>query len=272
MSARQLLASPSGLAAPAGDEFKAPGTEIFEWGPLWEGAPSWVTKPTLIATLSVIIVVGFFWAAFNKPKLVPRGVQNVGELGYLFVRDQVARPMIGKDADRWMPFLLSTFFFILVINWMGVVPVLQLPIASHIAFPIVLALVVYVMMWGLSIKNQGFVGWFKNMMFPPGLPKPLYVLYAPIELLSTIILRPFTHSVRLFANMFAGHLLLAFFATVAYWFLFEKLTVLGAGIGVLGFVMTIVMTAFEIFVQALQAFIFAMLAASYIGGAIHPEH
>ncbi|XVQ12417.1 F0F1 ATP synthase subunit A [Spirillospora sp. CA-255316] len=266
MSARHLL------AAPSGDEFQAPGTEIFDWGPLWDGAPSWVTKPTLIVTLSVIIVVGFFWAAFNKPKLVPRGVQNVGEVGYLFVRDQIARPMIGKEGDRWMPFLISTFFFILIMNWMGVVPVMQLPAPSHIAFPIVLALFVYAIMWFLSIKHQGFIGWFKNMMFPPGLPKPLYVILAPIEFLSNIILRPFTHAVRLFANMFAGHLLIAFFASVAYWFLAEKLTVLGAGVGLIGFLMTIVMTAFEIFVQALQAFIFTLLAASYIGGALHPDH
>jgi F-type H+-transporting ATPase subunit a len=265
VSARHLLAA-------QGEEFHAPGTEIFEWGPLWHGAPSWVTKPTLIVTLSVIIVIGFFWAAFNKPKLIPRGVQNVGEVGYLFVRDQIARPMIGKDGDKWMPFLLSTFFFILIMNLMGVVPVMQLPGPSHIAFAIVLAIVVYAIMWFLSIKHQGLGGWFKNMMFPPGLPKGLYILYSPIELLSTLIVRPFTHSVRLFANMFAGHLLLAFFATVSYWFLVEKLTVLGAGVGLVGFLLTIVMTGFEMFVQALQAFIFTILAASYIGGAMHAEH
>ena len=265
MSARHLLAA-------QGEEFHAPGTEIFEWGPLWDGAPSWVTKPTLIVTLSVIIVVGFFWAAFNKPKLVPRGVQNVGEVGYLFVRDQIARPMIGKDGDKWVPFLLSTFFFVLIMNWMGVVPFMQLPGPSHIAFAVVLAIFVYLLMWGLSIKNQGLVGWFKNMMFPPGLPKGLYFLYAPIELLSTLILRPFTHSVRLFANMFAGHLLIAFFASVAWWFLAERVSPLGLPVGILGFLMTVVMTGFEIFIQALQAFIFALLAASYIGGALHPDH
>ena len=143
---------------------------------------------------------------------------------------------------------------------------------GSISFAIVPAAVVYVLMLFLSIKEQGLVGYFKNMMFPPGLPPALYVILAPIELLSNIILRPFTHSVRLFANMFAGHLLIAFFATVAYWFLFEKLTVLGAGVGLIGFLMTLIMTAFEIFVQALQAFIFTLLAASYIGGALHPEH
>jgi F-type H+-transporting ATPase subunit a len=260
------------LASEGKGEFEAPGTEIFHWKPLWDGAPSWVTKPTLIVALCAIGVIWFSWAAFRSPKLVPRGIQNVGEVAYLFVRDQVARPMIGKEGDNWMPFLFSTFFFILFMNWMGVVPILYLPVNSHIAFPIVLALTVYVMMLFLSIKHQGLVGYFKNMMFPPGLPKPLYVILAPIELLSNIVLRPFTHAVRLFANMFAGHLLLAFFASVAYWFLVEKLTPLGAPVGLVGFLMTIVMTAFEMFIQALQAFIFVLLAASYIGGALHPDH
>ncbi|MFG2002056.1 F0F1 ATP synthase subunit A [Spirillospora sp. NPDC048911] len=266
------MSAPHLLASGSGDEFEAPGLEIFDWGPLWDGAPSWLTKPVLIVALAVVALTWFSWSAFRSPKLVPRGVQNVGEVAYLFVRDQVARPMIGKDGDKWMPFLFTTFFFVLFMNLAGVVPVLQLPATSHIAFPIVLALVVYVMMLFLSIKHQGLVGYFKNMMFPPGLPKPLYVILAPIELLSNIILRPFTHAVRLFANMFAGHLLIAFFATVAWWFLAEKLTVLGAGIGVVGFLMTVVMTAFEIFVQSLQAFIFTLLAASYIGGALHPDH
>lgn len=270
MSAPQLLASAGG------DEFEAPGLHIFDWKPIFgEDGPAWLdwfTKPALIVILSVLIVVAFSWAAFNKPKLVPTGVQNLGEVFYLFVRDQVARPMIGKDGDRWMPFLFGTFFFVLVMNLMGVVPVMQLPATSHIAIPVVLALTVYVMMLFLSVKNQGLVGYFKNMMFPPGLPKALYLILSPIELLSNLVLRPFTHAIRLFANMFAGHLLIAFFATVAWWFLAEKLTVLGAGVGVIGFLMTIVMTAFEIFVQSLQAFIFTLLAASYIGGALHPEH
>jgi len=269
------VSAPHILAAESGGEFHAPGVELFDWGPLFPGGPAWLewlTKPVLVVLLSVIIVCAFAWAAFRKPKLVPRGAQNVGEVAYLFVREQIARPALGKDSDRWMPFLFATFAFILVMNLMGVVPVLQLPGPSHIAFAIVLAAVVYVMMIFLGIKHQGLVGYFKNIMFPPGLPKLLYVVLAPIEFLSTIILRPFTHSVRLFANMFAGHILLAFFATVGYWFLIEKLTPAGFGVGVVGLLMTIIMTGFEMFIQALQAFIFTVLAASYIAGSLHAEH
>ncbi|GAA2885262.1 F0F1 ATP synthase subunit A [Streptosporangium fragile] len=258
------------LLAP-GDEFTPPGLELFDTPPIIPGV-DWFTKPVLLALLSTVIVVAFCWSAFANPKIVPRGVQNVAEVGYMFVRDQVARPFLGKDADRWMGLLLSIFFLVWVWNLMGVIPVVQFPVASHIAFPVVLALSIYVLKVYLGIKHQGAVGYFKNMMFPPGLPKPIYVLLAPIEFLSNLIIAPFTHAVRLFANMFAGHIILAFFSLVGFWFLFEKLTPLGAPLGVVGVIMTIAMTGFEMFIQFLQAFLFAMLAAMYIGNSLHAEH
>ncbi|GHH68133.1 ATP synthase subunit a [Streptosporangium violaceochromogenes] len=259
------------LLASGEDKFTPPGLELFESPPIIPGV-DWFTKPVLLALLSTLIVVAFCWSAFAKPKLVPRGVQNIGEMGYMFVRDQVARPFLGKDADRWMGLLLSLFLMVWVWNVMGVVPVLQFPVASHIAFPIALAIIVYLLKLYLGIKHQGPIGYFKNMMFPPGLPKPIYLLLGPIEFLSTMIIAPFTHAVRLFANMFAGHIILAFFSLVGFWFLFEKLTPLGAPLGVIGVVMTIAMTGFEMFIQFLQAFLFAMLAAMYIGNSLHSSH
>ncbi|MEW1847275.1 F0F1 ATP synthase subunit A [Nonomuraea angiospora] len=261
------------VLAPPEDQFRAPTPdELFNsFTPIIPGV-DWFTKPVLLAILSAVLVIGFCWAAFANPKVVPRGVQNVAEYGYMFVRDQVARPFLGKDADRWMGLLLTLFFLVLVWNLMGVVPVLQFPVASHIAFPIVLAGSIYVLKVYLGMKHQGPVGYFKNLMFPPGLPKPIYLLLSPIEFLSNLIIAPFTHAVRLFANMFAGHMLLAFFSMVGFWFLFEKLTPLGAGVGVIGVVMTIIFTAFEMFIQFLQAFLFAMLASMYIGGSLHAEH
>lgn len=260
------------LTVLAADEFKAPGPELFDIPPLWDGAPFWLTKPVVLAVLSSLVMVMLCWSAFGNPKLVPRGIQNVAEMGYMFVRDQIARPFLGKDTDRWMGLLLSIFLLVWLWNLLGVVPVLQFPVASHIAFPIVLAAAVYLLKIYLGIKHQGPIGYFKNMMFPPGLPKFIYVLLAPIEFLSNMIIAPFTHAVRLFANMFAGHLILAFFSMVGFWFLFEKLTPLGAPVGVVGVLMTIAMTALELFIQFLQAFLFALLAAMYIGGSLHPEH
>ena len=131
---------------------------------------------------------------------------------------------------------------------------------------------VWVIYNGVGIAKHGFFGYLRHTSLPSGVPVFMWPLIIPLEFVSNIIVRPITLSLRLFANMFAGHLLIAFFSAVAWWFLAEKLTALGAGVGLIGFVMTIVMTAFEIFVQALQAFIFTLLAASYIGGALHPDH
>ncbi|MQY09317.1 F0F1 ATP synthase subunit A [Actinomadura macrotermitis] len=261
--------------ASGGQEFHAPDSSIFHWGPLFPDGPAWLrwlTKPVLIIALSAAIVTAFCGAAFRRPRLVPRGLQSPGELGYLFVRDQIARPTIGKDGDAWMPLLFPLFLFVLVMNLMGVVPVLQLPGTSHFALPLLLALMVYGLYLFLSVRHQGLTGYARNVMFPPGQPWWVYLVLSPIELLQHLVLRPATLSIRLFANMFAGHLLLAFFASVAYWFLAVKVTPAGFGVGLVGALMSVVMTAFEMFVQALQAYIFTLLAASYIDGAVHPEH
>ncbi|MGI5273452.1 F0F1 ATP synthase subunit A [Nonomuraea sp. CA-218870] len=258
----------------ASPDFRAPTPEdLFDFPPLWQGAPYWLTKPVLLAVVGVVVVCAFAWAAFSRPKLVPRGVQNVGEYAYLFVRDQIARPYLGKDTDRWMPLLFSLFLLTLVWNLTAVVPVLQFPVTAYASFPWVLAAVVYLIKLYVAFTRHGFSRYLKGMMFPPGLPKPLAItLYAPLELVYFFVTAPFTHAVRLFANMFAGHTLLAFFSAVGFWFMIERPTLPGLTLGVLGVAMTIVMTAFEIFIQFLQAYLFTMLAALYIGSSLHPEH
>ncbi|SNR27984.1 F0F1 ATP synthase subunit A [Actinomadura mexicana] len=258
------------VLASGGDEFQAPGPELFDFPPLFAGGPEWLTKPVVFAVVGSLLVCVFFWSAFAKPKLVPRGVQNLGEVGYMFVRDEIARPFLGKNTDRWMPMLMSMFFLIWIWNIFAVVPVVQFPIASHIAFPIVLALFVYIAKIYLGLRHQG-IRYFSNMI-PRGLPLPVYFLLVPIEYLSTFVLAPFTHAVRLFANMFAGHMILAFFSLVGFWFLFEKPTVAGFGVGIIGVIVTIAMTALELLIQFLQAFLFTMLAAMYIQSGLEADH
>jgi F-type H+-transporting ATPase subunit a len=259
------------LASSGGEEFQAPGPEIFDFPPLFAGGPAWLTKPVLFSVVGSLVLCAFFWSAFAKPKLVPRGMQNIGEIGYVFVRDQIARPFLGKNTERWMPLMMSVFFLVWIWNIFSVVPIIQFPIASHIAFPVVLALFVYCLKVYLGIKNQGPRKYFTNMI-PRGLPLPVYFLLVPIEYLSTFIIAPFTHAVRLFANMFAGHTILAFFSLVGFWFLFEKPTVAGFGVGIIGVLVTIVMTAFELLIQFLQAFLFTMLAAMYIQSGLEADH
>jgi F-type H+-transporting ATPase subunit a len=226
------------------------------------------TKPMLLALVCAVLVVWFFWAAFAKPKLVPRGVQNVGELGIMFVRDQILRPMMGKRGDSYLPFLVSLFFFIWLMNLMEIIPIAQFPPMSMIAFPAALMLMVYGSYTYLGIKHQGLGGYFRNMI-PRGVPPGILVILAPVEVLQYVLIRPFTLAVRLFANMFAGHILLLIF-TVATWYLFSLS--IGLLFSVTSFVLTVVLTAFEMLIQALQAYIFTILTAQYIGGSLEAGH
>ncbi len=253
----------------SGCGYPAPGyPSSFLYGPLFKIGSFTFNKPMLLAVICAAIVIAFFWAAFAKPKIVPRGVQNVGELGVLFVRDQILRPMMGKRGDGYLPFLVALFFFIWVMNIMEIIPVAQFPANSEFAFPAALMLMVYGTYNYVGIKNQGLLGYFKNMI-PSGVPGGILLILAPVEILQYIIVRPFTLAVRLFANMFAGHILLLVF-TLATWYL------LTLGIGLLwsatSFILTVVLTAFELLIQALQAYIFTILTAQYIGGALVAEH
>ncbi|GAA4944542.1 F0F1 ATP synthase subunit A [Uniformispora flossi] len=249
--------------------FPAPGLDIFEFKPIFSIGSFDFTKPMLLCLISMLIVISFFWASFSKPKLVPRGIQNVGELGYLFVRDQISRETIGKKGDKFVPFLVSMFFFVWIMNLMSIIPIAQFPVTSRIAYPVSIVAMVWLTYLYLGIKHQGFVGYFKNMMFPPGLPKWIYVLLAPIEFLSNIIVRPFTLAVRLFANMFAGHMLIVTFS-VAAWYLLGP--TIGALYSATSFVVVVALTAFELLIQGLQAYIITLLTASYISSSLESEH
>ena len=260
----------SHVSSPAHCGFPAPGypgptfifTPFFRWGGFY------FTKPMLLALVCAVGVVAFFWAAFANPKIVPRGVQGLGEMGIGFVREQILLPMIGKRGDKFLPFLVSLFFFIWLMNLMEIIPVAQFPPMSMIAFPVALMLMVYGTYTYLGIKHQGLGGYFKNMI-PTGVPGPILIILAPVEILQYVLIRPFTLAIRLFANMFAGHILLLIF-TLATWYLFS-LTI-GLLFSVTSFVLTIVLTAFEMLIQALQAYIFTILTAQYIGGSLEAGH
>jgi F-type H+-transporting ATPase subunit a len=259
----------SGCHIFSGCGYPAPSVSDFYFKPIFSIGGFHFTKPMLLALVCALAVVGFFWSAFARPKLVPRGAQNIAELGILFVRDQILRPQLGKKGDSYLPFLTALFFFVWVMNVMGIIPLAEFPATSKIAFPLALTLMVWITYLTLGIRHQGAIGYFKNMAVPPGAPWWILPLLSPIELLSNIFVRPFTLTIRLFANMLAGHLLLLVFA-LASWYLFS------ASVGLLfaatSFVMTIVLTGLEVLIQALQAFIFATLTATYIAGAYETAH
>jgi F-type H+-transporting ATPase subunit a len=244
-----------------------PISHTVEWPDIFGSGPLAVNKVVLFMWISVLIVFLFYFVASRRRQLVPTGLQNVAESAVNFIREGVVLQTMGPEGLGWTPFLLTMFSFIFVCNIWGIMPTIQMPVNARMALPALLAVLVWVLFNFVGIKSQGFFGYFKSMMFPPGVPKALYILVTPIEFVSTIFVRPLSLAVRLFANMLAGHLLLISFAVItsALWSATYVLAILPLGL-------LIALTGFEILVAFLQAFIFTILTAVYIGGAMHPEH
>jgi F-type H+-transporting ATPase subunit a len=269
VSADQVLAFETNCHLFDGCGFPAPGLQSFVFDPLVSIGSFHFNKPMLLALLSTIVIVGFFWAAFSRPKVVPGKLQMVGEAGYDFVRRGIVYETLGKKVgEKYVPLMVSLFFMVWIMNLWSIIPVAQFPVTAIISFPVALAAVVYVLWMYLTFKKHGFVGGFKNITgYDKSLGKVL-PLSMTIEFFSNVLVRPFTHAVRLFANMFAGHTLLLLF-TIATWYMLNGLGIAYAGVS---FVMTIVMTAFELFIQAVQAYVFVLLACNYVQGALAENH
>src|ERR1700685_2060070 len=266
--ARVVADAAGGCHLFSGCGFPAPGLQNFSFKPLFSVGSFHFTKPMLIAVLCTVIVIVFFWLAFRKPKLVPRGIQNLGELGILAIRDQILRPSLGREGDVYLPFLVSLFFYIFLMNLMELIPVFQFPAMSRIGFVVPLAIMVYGLYLYLGFKNQGAWGYISNM-WPRGVPWPVYIILIPVELLRFFILQPFTLGIRLFANMFAGHLLLSIFM-VATWYLASLSIGLLYAAGSLFLVFFVFLL--ELLVDVLQAFIFTTLPATYIADPLEHGH
>jgi F-type H+-transporting ATPase subunit a len=253
----------------SGCGYQAPSISNFYFKPLFTIGGVQFTKPILIMVLSLVILLALFGAAFRRPQRVPRGLQNLGEMAVLGVRDQILRPQLGSKGDRYLPFLVSLFFFIYFMNIFELIPVFQFPATSKYAFPLGLTLVVWVTYLSIGIKNQGPIGYFKNMAVPSGAPWWILPLLSPIELLSNIFVRPFTLSIRLFANMLSGHLLLLVFSVGAWYLLSLSIGLVFAAASLIVFLLVFLL---EILITLLQAFIFTTLTAYYISDALAPAH
>jgi F-type H+-transporting ATPase subunit a len=252
----------------SGCGYPAPGLQDFNFRPIFSIGSFHFTKPMLIVVLCAAIVIAFFGAAFWKPKLVPRGIQNLGEIALLGVRDQILRPSLGKKGDNFLPFLTALFFFIYLMNLMEIIPFFQFPATSRSAFPWSLVAMVYLTYLYLGFKNQGFAGYFKNMI-PRDVPTWVLGILVPIELARYFIVQPFTLAVRLFANMFAGHLLLLIFYLATWYLASLSIALVFAATS---FIMVIAVTALEALIQLLQAFIFTTLTAVYIADSLEAGH
>ncbi|TDD93145.1 ATP synthase F0 subunit A [Saccharopolyspora karakumensis] len=251
-----------------GGTFQPPGADSFFLPPIAGG----VTKPMVLVVASAIIVGAYFLIATRNLKLVPGKGQFVAEFAYEFSRNKIAREQIGaKDFRPFVPLIFALFTFVLVNNLFGIIPLIQFPTMSKIGFPIALAAVVYVVFHGVGFARHGFLGYFKHIMFPPGVPKPIYLLLAPIEFLQKFVAQPAALAVRVFAAMFAGHLILLVFTLGGEYLLLEA-SVAFKPISVVAFAFAIALTFVEALIQVLQAYIFALLAANFIGAALAEGH
>ena len=246
-----------------------PIENLVEWpnfiGDDWYG----FNKIALTYLIAAGATVLFFVIANSGRKLIPKGVQNLGESSVKFIEDGVIMETIGPDGLRYLPYLASLFFFILISNLFEVIPGFQMPANARMGGPAFLALLTWAYFIIVGCKHQGPLKYLKSSLFPPGVPAALYILVTPIEFISTFLVRPFSLAVRLFANMLAGHILLVTFGVLC-----ATLWVLGPLLAVLpfSFFMLVALTGFEVMVSFLQAYIFTILAAVYLGGAMHPEH
>ena len=268
-----VLASSLGTLAAEGAEggHFPPTPEIF-WQPLVEVTPWFtITRPMVVALLSVALISWWLIATTKKAAVVPSKGQYLTEGVYGFVRNGIAKDMIGgHEFIKFVPLLFSLFIFILVNNLFGIIPPIQLPTMSRIGFPIALVLIVYVVYHAIGIKKHGLGGYFK-FMIPGGLPgwiKPFILL---LEMITFFITRPLTLALRLFGNMFAGHMLLVVFIVGGYELLMADSMALKFA-AIPSWVLAFAFTLFEGLVQFLQAYVFTLLAASYIGGALVDEH
>jgi F-type H+-transporting ATPase subunit a len=247
-----------------------PVSHLTRWPDIFfEGTPYAINKTVLIYIAAVVITLVFFFAAGRRGQLVPRGVQNVAESSLEFVREGIILQTMGPEGMRYLPFLTTMFFFIFIANLFEIVPFIQFPGNASFAIPLILAALVWIIFNVVGIVKQGPFSYLKTSLFPPGVPKPLYILVTPIEFVSIFMVRPFSLAIRLFANMLAGHLILATFAILCA-SLFS--TTLLVAILPFSFGLLVALTAFEILVAGLQAFIFTILTGVYVGSSMHPEH
>ncbi len=215
--------------------------------------------------LMVLVVKMARHYAKNTGK-APKGIYNLIEPLILFLRDDIARPTIGKRADRYMHLLLSIFFFIFTLNLFGLIPVFPggANVTGNISITMVLALVVFI-----TVTLSGNKYYWKHI-FMPDVPVWMYIIIIPIEILG-VILKPFVLMLRLFANITAGHIIiLGFFSLI---FIFGNMNPgLGYAVSPLSVAFTLFMSLLELLVAFLQAFVFTLLSSIYIGMAVEEHH
>lgn len=212
--------------------------------------------------IAILITTFIFVARSYKKSLIPHGVSNLTEVLILFVRDEIARPTIGKGYERFLPYLLTVFFFILTCNFLGLLPYGSTA-TSNISVTATLAVISFLFIQIGGMMKNGVFGYFKGLI-PHGIPFWLLPIMLVVEILG-LFTKPFALAIRLFANMTAGHIVIL--ALIGLIFILHTYVVVPVSISFALFIFLL-----EILVALLQAYIFTMLSSLFIGMAVHQEH
>ena len=228
------------------------------------GVDASFTNSSLFMVVAVLLTLGFLIYSMNARSLVPNRLQSISEVGYEFVANMM-RESIGHGWQKYFPFVFSLFIFIFVCNMLGMIPGF-FTVTSHIAITAALAAIVFITVLVIGFAKNGLG--FLKLFVPQGVPILIMPLVVAIEIIS-FLSRPISHSVRLFANMLAGHITLKVFGGFV-------VMLLGAGgfaaLAPLPLLMAIALTALEVLVAFLQAYVFTMLTCMYLNDALHPGH
>ncbi len=234
-------------------------TKIFELYIF--GIDASITNGVIVMLLAVSLVFIFFFAVGRRVKLIPTPLQSIAEYLIEFIREEMLKPL-GESGEIFLPFIVSVFSFILVSNLLGIIPGF-LPTTSNINVTATLAAIIFLTTHVVGVLKHGPVGYVKSFI-PSGIPVPVAVFLLPVEIVGQLA-RPFSLAVRLFANMFAGHATILMLISLI--FVFKNYMIVPFPV-----VGDVAISAFEIFVALIQAFIFTYLSSSYIVGALKPEH
>ncbi len=223
-----------------------------------------ITKNVFFMWIIAIILIVLFYSLSKgyKQSLIPKGLTNFFEIIVLFVRDEIVKPTIGEGYNKFLPYLLTLFFFVLFGNLFGLIPY-STSITGNIAVTAALAGISFIVTQYSGIQKHGFVGYFKGLI-PPGMPVVILPLMVVVEIIG-LFTKPFSLCIRLFANMIAGHVVI--FSLIGLIFILKTILVSPVAIGFVLFI-----DLLELLVALIQAYIFTILTSLYIGMAIHQEH
>lgn len=260
-----------GLLPFEGGGYTPPGVDDFKFGAAFAGFPDWVNKPFLQAVIGALLVILLWWWASRNLKTKPGKGQFLSEYIYEFVRNGIARDILHHDFRKFLPYLLGLFSFILVNNWFGEFFFFMYPTFSNVGYAYGLAILSWLIYVGAGFKKFG-IGFLKRSLIPEGVPPYLLPLIIPLEFLATFITRPVTLALRLFANLFAGHLVVVVFVVGGGYLLTVQDNLFYNVAGGVSLLFSIIILFLELFIGALQAYIFTVLTAQYVSTSISEAH